>query len=114
MAIAAVFCAVIFIVAILLFDYDRRKSEVLLNLIEDRTLTRWIEIETDRGKDGPSPEEVYQEIHEWIYTRRHQIDQQGYEITCRELMDAFDDVCTVTVRHGGQHVGCTIRRQPWT
>lgn len=100
--------------AIWVYDSTARETVMLVNTIEDRTLTRWITIHLERGRDEPTPEEDHARIHDWIYERRHKIDQQGYEITCQQIMDEFPEAVQVDVAHGGQHVGCSLRRNPWT
>lgn len=102
------------VVALWQFRQDQSDAQLLLNVVEDRTLTRWITVYLDRGRDEPTPEEDFTKIHEWVYARRHEIDRQGYEITCQQMMQEFDDIVRVDVSHGGQHIGCSLRRRLWT
>ena len=106
--LVALLAACLTVAAIIWFD--RTETESLTNVVEDRTLTRWVTVHLERARDTPTPEQDYARIHEWIYSHRHEIDQQGYELTCEQMMDEFPDIVEIEVTHGGQYVGCCMKR----
>lgn len=85
-----------------------RKQKVYENILAFRTLSTVIRTWVERDAQGPSDQEDWSLISDWIGTHRHRIDEQQPMETAEQLCKEFPRIVAVEVLNGAKTNGVLI------
>jgi hypothetical protein len=84
------------------------KTRVYENILYFRTLSTHIRTWVERDKDGPSDQEDWSLISDWIGQRRMRIDDQPLMETAEQISREFPRIVAIEVLNGSKTNGVLI------
>jgi hypothetical protein len=84
------------------------KQRVYENILAFRTLSTHIRTWVERDKSGPTDQEDWSMIADWLSHHRNEIDEQPPMDTAEQLSKAFPRIVAVEVMNGARTNGCLL------